>query len=806
MGTEANEPREDRTAGAGGLATFVREALHHDSLSGLEAMLQLIAEAVGGYACILWEVTPLSNFERNTGGLFALAQWSADGRRCEVRDLPLRSNTGEAIRTKRMRSVPNIHNNRRVHNDPFLKEAGVQSFLCVPLEFVDGKVGALNIYRKEQGSFPSEAELTAQQMTSLVPSLYQAIRDKVSLKLVRNVRMPLEAELEAGHHDHQLLLKKICGFVQETFECLETSIFLEDPLTSPGKFDLVATTWPLDFYKRTYTKDVTEGLTAWVLRNAQPARIPDLRHFTEDRAALEQEYPGIQWNDSLRLEEGTRRIKGLGPKGRLPALSIMAAPIKIGTTVLGAVRCAVAERPPFFGDRDIRLLELVAAQVAQYWSNVSSRRAIEEENRSLTRLVENIGSLNHFVHSEMERAVPDEKRILAEALKITASAIRGAEITDVRFVDEASQELYFAAVHGSAWTRGSPEEVDARRASRFPIGGGAPASVGAEVFRTREVAFREDPGDHAGMFPTIRQMIIAPVRSFGVLDIAGTGEQPFLPSSRLIAALLGDQLGLYHHLATIIARLRQADTVLKANVTKQTQTFHDLSHQLRTPIIQAHARSQEIVSKGLCEQGTELEAEMFALRGIIRKAKRVTASVGLFADLAERKPLRATLARLSEDWLAKMLIEAVVDHRLMVNPRWRVRFEVDHDTVDVLRRNHVEVDRDMLEQAVNNILDNAAKYSYKDTMVEVYCGLTGSGRFHISVANHGIRIRPEDVRHCAEREWRSPEAESVTGEGSGIGLWIVAHIMRAHGGELVIEPTDKGRTVVKLVFPVTRRG
>lgn len=55
-----------------------------------------------------------------------------------------------------------------------------------------------------------------------------------------------------------------------------------------------------------------------------------------------------------------------------------------------------------------------------------------------------------------------------------------------------------------------------------------------------------------------------------------------------------------------------------------------------------------------------------------------------------------------------------------------------------------------------------------------------------------------------ERRWRSQDAVLTTGEGSGIGLWLVDHIMKAHRGHLVIIPTRPDNvTEVKLVFPLS---
>jgi len=49
-------------------------------------------------------------------------------------------------------------------------------------------------------------------------------------------------------------------------------------------------------------------------------------------------------------------------------------------------------------------------------------------------------------------------------------------------------------------------------------------------------------------------------------------------------------------------------------------------------------------------------------------------------------------------------------------------------------------------------------------------------------------------------------AAATTGEGSGIGLWIVENIMEAHNGELIVVPTtSNGVTEIKLVFPLSKR-
>jgi CheY-like chemotaxis protein len=102
-------------------------------------------------------------------------------------------------------------------------------------------------------------------------------------------------------------------------------------------------------------------------------------------------------------------------------------------------------------------------------------------------------------------------------------------------------------------------------------------------------------------------------------------------------------------------------------------------------------------------------------------------------------------------------------------------------------------------------MDNAAKYSYDRSTVRVGAGIQARGsEYFIAFANEGFEVRPEEIAKLKERGYRSDRAVWATGEGSGIGLWIVDEIMKAHGGRLLIIPTQNRITEVRLVFPLLK--
>ena len=158
-----------------------------------------------------------------------------------------------------------------------------------------------------------------------------------------------------------------------------------------------------------------------------------------------------------------------------------------------------------------------------------------------------------------------------------------------------------------------------------------------------------------------------------------------------------------------------------------------------------------------------------------------------------------------------MLIEAADDNQMDTHDDRGIQFGVDRVSLTSLTPDVVkdfEIDPRLLEQAVNCIVDNAYKCSYSNTVVDIWAGIVArSSNLHITVRNTGLRLRAGEVQYCKDREWRGEEAQLVTGEGSGIGLWIVDEIMKAHGGSVEIIPTDEsGRTEVKLVFPRSVKG
>ena len=807
------------------LSTLVEEALRQQTLPDVSKILQHIASSLDSFGCILWEETPKSALPSAPGRFFVLVQWFQQGRMCAVHDLPQESVTGQAVLERTSIHVRDTFRDKRVHFDAFLSENGIGTFCCAPLSFVDGKRGSLNVYRKGVKPFSRAALAQLAEIARLLPHLYQAILNRFSFDLLAKLNDLLRGaqnriqESDLSVDEARNCVGDFCQIISSAFRSVEATALLADVTGSPDVFRVIATTWPGKLKRVWYHASRRQGLTGWVLEKAEPIRLFDLNRFQRDKEEIRARYPGIRWANRDRLVETAKAyFLSAAAEQDQPPLSFMAVPVVVGGRLIGALRCSLQVRDPFFfADRELELLRLAADQIGHFWSDFSARHKMKQENRSWKSLVESLGKLNYFVYRELNQDLPKEQRIFAEALRVTKSAIVGSDIMDVRLQDPKRQELFFFQPTGSAWDEGSPDDIARRKAKRFSVGGrGRPTSAGAVVFKTGKVRVITDPANdpyYDPTFPKTRRMIIAPIRvegtSYGVLDIRGTGDAPFPPHAHIMAELLGNQLGLYHFLADIIGKLKSTDAELRAKVEQlrvtqrqERQTFGDLAHQFKNPMQLAHARAKEVLTQDL---DPLLRSTLEAIRSLCGKAMRATLRVDIFSALAHERPLELSYSPLDSFWLAKLLSDAMADQQVLVDPDRRIRFLLDRDSLGILRTLAVYVDEDLLEQAMTNLLDNAGKYSYPGTTVRVFGGRTGTGRFHITVANEGLAIKATDIGQGIVRGWRGDDAKLATGEGSGIGLWIVHNIMQAHGGSLVIAPTNaKSETEVRLVFPVVQ--
>ena len=115
----------------------------------------------------------------------------------------------------------------------------------------------------------------------------------------------------------------------------------------------------------------------------------------------------------------------------------------------------------------------------------------------------------------------------------------------------------------------------------------------------------------------------------------------------------------------------------------------------------------------------------------------------------------------------------------------------------------VKGDREALGRALWNLLDNAVKYSPTNRAVWLEMTRAG-GRLAIAVRDQGLGIRENERTEIFRKFYRGSASEATGIKGTGIGLALVSHIVRAHDGEITVESIPGQGSTFVIRLPLAR--
>ena len=132
------------------------------------------------------------------------------------------------------------------------------------------------------------------------------------------------------------------------------------------------------------------------------------------------------------------------------------------------------------------------------------------------------------------------------------------------------------------------------------------------------------------------------------------------------------------------------------------------------------------------------------------------------------------------------------------------RLQAPHLTIEQMLAPEVQVaaDPDLLEQALQNLASNAVKYNAENGRIRFELA-TDAARVLVRVSNTGSGIAPADRERIFERFYRGDKSRSGRVEGVGLGLSLAREIIRAHGGELVLEEGNSEQTTFSFCLPAS---
>ena len=215
-----------------------------------------------------------------------------------------------------------------------------------------------------------------------------------------------------------------------------------------------------------------------------------------------------------------------------------------------------------------------------------------------------------------------------------------------------------------------------------------------------------------------------------------------------------------------------------------------LAHDIRTPL------TSVIGYLDLMKEAPDLPPEQRAkyLSITLDKAYRLEQLINEFFDITRFNLHNITLTRENIP-LSFLLMQLAEEFYPILAPGGKsIHMEVPENLI-------LPGDPDKLARVFNNILKNAAAYSFPDTAIEIRTRKDEKEKtIHITFTNQGPQIPAEQLSAIFEKFYRLDDARSSEKGGAGLGLAIAKEIVTAHHGTIFAESTKQG-TVFSVVLP-----
>jgi two-component system phosphate regulon sensor histidine kinase PhoR len=252
---------------------------------------------------------------------------------------------------------------------------------------------------------------------------------------------------------------------------------------------------------------------------------------------------------------------------------------------------------------------------------------------------------------------------------------------------------------------------------------------------------------------------------------------------------------LVHHRRTVLVKLlpslRAGETLmflsdvseLRRLATVRQEFVANLVHELKTPIT-----SLRLTAESLLTDPSPKDRHRFAER-LVKEADLLSKIIDNLRQLGDIEAGSMAVETTPFD-LGQLVQESVT------------RLGIDRPVnADIPESLTVTTDRPKLVQALDNLLDNAAKFSPPGSAIDVSAEVAGD-EVRLSVRDRGPGISPEHWSRVFERFYKVDRARPREAGGFGLGLAITKHLVQVLGGRIWTETARDGGQVFTIALPV----
>ena len=235
-----------------------------------------------------------------------------------------------------------------------------------------------------------------------------------------------------------------------------------------------------------------------------------------------------------------------------------------------------------------------------------------------------------------------------------------------------------------------------------------------------------------------------------------------------------------------ITQLRSLDSMRRDFIS-------NLSHELRTPVSVIRANSETLIDSALEDKK---QAKIFA-KAILHNAERLTDMVSSLLDLSriEYGELKLNFEEIDLNRFFEKYTQSIIS--LSKKKNIDIKYLPNH-------KGSVSADFQAIERIMNNLVDNAIKYSEKGSEITISTSNEGNDYIKVAVEDNGEGISPEDQDQIFSRFFRTASARATDNQGSGLGLAIVKHLVNNLNGEVGLESKPEKGSIFWFTVPISQ--
>lgn len=287
--------------------------------------------------------------------------------------------------------------------------------------------------------------------------------------------------------------------------------------------------------------------------------------------------------------------------------------------------------------------------------------------------------------------------------------------------------------------------------------------------------------------------MIAPGGEIGVLGIKPHHKNQIDTwFGRLLTAIADQTATILEHIE--LGRTMEAARIREEREKLRSMLLSSVSHDLKTPLASIIGALSIFRSQG---KKLSQDKQDLLIQTALEESERLNSFITNILDMTH---LESGKFEFKQEWGN---MHSLIQH---VVKRLEQRLRQHRVTVDSnIKSTEVLIDIMMMEQVIQNVLDNASKYTVPGTLIEIHCFAEEGKHFICEIRDHGVGLPPEKLERVFDKYARLHKKDSQIA-GTGLGLSICKAMMEAQGGSITASNHPLGGAIFTLLIPKWRHG